>query len=228
MKLYFLVEGVSSEMAAYPVWIKYILPMLDCYSKYDDFLKAGTGFYIVSGCGYPSIINHVGDASLNLIEIGNVNHFFIILDADEDDVETRESEIALKVSEYNLPEVTNVHIIVQNRCFETILLANRRVIPRNAETEPLMSYKRYYNVVEDNPEDMGPYDVQRFTHSQFHAEYAIKALREKRIRYSKANPSSISNSAYFQDIINRVGTTEHLKSFKVFIEKLNAIRLAIN
>ncbi|MGI2022417.1 hypothetical protein [Shewanella glacialipiscicola] len=230
MKLYFLVEGVSSEMSAYPVWIKYILPMLDRCGNYDDFIKSKSGFFIISGYGYPSILTHVGDASENICEIKDIDHFFIILDADEDDVETRESEVLNKIAEYSLPKKTNVHVIVQYRCFETILLANRKVIPRNATSEPLIKYKRYFDVVVSDPESMGPFDEERFTHSQFHTEYALKALREKRVRYSKANPEPVSNNSYVNEIINRTNETPHLQSFAKFLVKLNEIRdtLTIN
>tara|TARA_R110002126_G_scaffold69922_13_gene176348 strand:+ start:2479 stop:3174 length:696 start_codon:yes stop_codon:yes gene_type:complete len=224
MKLYFLVEGVSSEMSAYPVWIKSILPMLDRYQEYDDFVTSNKGFYIISGYGYPSILNHIADASSNIVEMNNVNHFFIILDADEDSVEVREQEVLKTIFECDLPTNTEVHVIVQNRCFETILLANRKVIPRQAKSEPLIAYKRYYDVINDDPEMMGQYDDERFTHSQFHAEYAFKALREKRISYSKSNPQSICNEVYINEIIKRTRESEHIKSFKIFIDKLKYIK----
>ncbi|MCZ4339408.1 hypothetical protein [Shewanella colwelliana] len=225
MKLYFLVEGVSSEMAAYPVWIKTILPMLDRYSSYNDFKATDKGFYIISGRGYPSILNHIENAVENIIDSSDVNHFFVILDADEDSIQVRETEVNEQISKHNLPAHTQVHVIVQNRCFETILLANRKAIPRQATSVPLVEYKRYYDVVQLDPEIMGPYDTNRFTHSQFHSEYALKALREKRIRYSKSNPASISNEDFLKEIIKRTNETNHLDSFKNFVRKLTEIKI---
>lgn len=56
MKIYFLVEGVSSEKKVYPAWTQYFLPSLIHFKKYDDFYHAEQGFYVVSGGGYPSIL----------------------------------------------------------------------------------------------------------------------------------------------------------------------------
>ncbi|WP_445947467.1 hypothetical protein, partial [Shewanella sp.] len=92
---------------------------------------------------------------------------------------------------------------------------------------PLIDYKRYFDVINDDPEIMGSFDEIRFNHAQFHAEYACKALREKRIKYSKANPTPISNENFINEIIKRTTESDHLRSFKIFLNKLNDIKLEL-
>ncbi|PSU75706.1 hypothetical protein CTM93_19740 [Photobacterium phosphoreum] len=222
MKLYFLVEGISSEMQVYPKWIQYFMPKIIEHKDFESFKHSNSGFYLVSGMGYPSILNHIGNAVSDIFDIEDVDYLYIILDCDEDDLNKRLNIINDELNKHTFPERLNVQVIIQKRCFETILLANNMVMPRNPKTSPLIEYLKYYNVIDNDPENMGHYNDD-YTHSQFHTEYAIKALRDKKIRYTKSNCSSVTNNDYIQKIEQRVASTPHLKSFKLFIDSLKAI-----
>lgn len=222
MKLYFLVEGISSEMQVYPKWIKYFMPKIIEHKDFESFKHSKSGFYLFSGMGYPSILNHIQDTISNIFDIGDVDYLYIILDCDEDDLNKRLDIVKNELKKHTFPDRLNVQVIIQKRCFETILLANNMVMPRNPKDSPLIEYLKYYNVIDNDPEDMGNYS-DHYTHSQFHTEYAIKALRDKRIRYTKSNCSSVTGNDYIQKIEERVALTPHLKSFKLFIDSLKAI-----
>lgn len=223
MKLYFLVEGISSEMQVYPEWVKLYLPNLEVHDDFDSFKCSDTGVYYISGEGYPSILNHIEHSVSDIKLSADVDYFFIVLDSDEDSIEAREEEVKVKLEMLELPERVNVCIVVQKRCFETILLGNRYVIPRQPNTEPLVSYMRYYNVNDEAPELMGAYN-DGDTHSQFHAKYAIKALKERRVRYSKSNCSGVANLEYFEKVVERVHKDQHLKSLSPLINTLTEVR----
>ncbi|MFT4924976.1 MAG: hypothetical protein ACI8WB_001066 [Phenylobacterium sp.] len=222
MKLYLLVEGISSEMQVYPAWINYFLPTLKHHDNFDTFKHAETGFYLVSGMGYPSIIKHIGNAATDVTDTADVDYFFVILDSDEEAVDARKALIDNTLKQHQFPHRTNIEVVIQKRCFETLLLANRKAIPRQPNTRPLIDYMQYYDVINHDPELMGNYS-EDYTHSQFHTEYAIKALREKRIRYTKSNCGDVATAQFIKEIEQRINATGHLASFSTFIHQLKII-----
>lgn len=44
------------------------------------------------------------------------------------------------------------------------------------------------------------------------------------IRYSKSNPKNVATKNYFEGIVERINTTEHLKSFKKFYTYVSDIK----
>ena len=222
MKLYFLVEGVSSEMQVYPEWVKFFTPSLSYIESFESFKSCNSGFFLISGEGYPSILNHLKNSLKDIIEIGDINHFFIILDCDESTIEQREKEVMDSIASLGLNINVEITVIIQRRCFETFLLGNNQAIPRQPNSQPLIDYCRYFNVITNNPEEMGTYSDNN-THSQFHAKYAIQALREKRICYSKSRCDGVATPEYVEKIVQRINETEHLKSFKKLADKLYEI-----
>ena len=223
MKMYFLVEGNSTEKKVYPEWLKILIPGIEQHLSYDDFRKSEQGFFLFSGQGYPSILNHISNSVSDINDAGDVNFFFVVLDCDESSVEEREKEVIEKVTSANLNESTECHVIVQKRCFETTLLGNEKVISRQPNTEKMRTYSQYYNVVLNDPEEMGNYS-DKFTHSQFHEAYIRAALVEKRVKYSKSNPKEIMSKTYFDELIKRISSTEHLESFNSFVSKISQIK----
>ncbi|EPO0006865.1 hypothetical protein [Vibrio diabolicus] len=223
MKLYFLVEGISSEMQVYPKWIKHHLPTLPHFLNFDDFKNSESGCFFFSGQGYPSILSHVKNALHDIVADGSVDYFFVVLDSDEDSIASRQAEVQQCLDEFGaIPERLHVTIVVQERCFETMLLGNRNALPRHPSSEPLISYYRYYKALDDDPQLMGNYN-EDYTHSQFHAAYAIKALRQRGLRYTKANCSPVADPKYFEKICERVAQRGDLKCLVPLIETLEEI-----
>ena len=56
------------------------------------------------------------------------------------------------------------------------------------------------------------------THSQFHADYCTEFLRERNTRYSKNKPNGVVEEIYLNKLIERTKETNHIKSFKNFID----------
>lgn len=222
MKIYFLVEGLSTEMKILPFWVRQVIPELTIFDSFSDYLSADDGVFFISGNGYPSILGHLRNSIFDIKKDERPTHFFIIIDADDEDVALRERLIEEEIAKLDLPPDLKVVKIINNRCFETILLGNKKVIPRQPNSPDLSEYIRYFNVVENDPESMGKH--QENTHAQFHAKYLKKALLEKRIAYSKANPKDVQTEDYFNALVKRVNTTSHLASFKKFLDALNSIK----
>lgn len=227
MKLYFLVEGISSELKAYPQWIKAHVPSLTHHQKFSDFKEAEEGVYFFSGAGYPSMLDHVVNCAHEINIDSCVDYFFVILDCDDENIETRYNLVKEKLDEYNFPDRLNIIITIQKRCFETILMGNKVSFPRQPQSSLLRDYYNYYDIINDDPELMGHYSDD-YNHAKFHAKYAIHAFRERRINYSKSNPSAVSKPEYFEKISERVKSDKHLQCMLPFIEALEEISAKLN
>lgn len=226
MKIYVLVEGVSTEMTVYPKWFEHLLPIRDIYTASEDFenfKNSDSGVFFVSGNGYPSIINHI-DGAIKNATMSNADYLIIIIDSDEESPVSREQSIRQEINKRNIPDRLYVIVIVQNRCFETFLLANKRAIPRVPREQLLVDFKRYYDVSTSDPELMGNYS-EDYTHSQFHFKYASTALRENRIMYSKSNPSGVVTHNFLDEIIIRAQQNSHVNSFNNLLACINQIRM---
>jgi hypothetical protein len=226
MNIYFLVEGKRTERKLYPSWIKIKLP----YLKQVFLPSEATNncFYLISGEGYPSILqDHLCNAIIDVERYQNFNFLVIILDADEVPFNERVKEVKEAVSRCNISLTnTKLRIIVQNRCIETWLLGNRRIFTRTAQNQPLINYIQFYNVDNNDPEKM-PVCPSFNTHSQFHASYLKEIFRERNIIYSKRNPGHAAEKTYFDQLEKRtVDNHDHLLSFKVFlnlVDEFNSI-----
>lgn len=226
MKIYVLVEGVSTEMTVYPKWFEHLLPIRNIYTASEDFENfkhSDAGIFFVSGNGYPSIINHIDGAIMNA-SMSNADYLIIIIDSDEESPVSREHSIRQEIDQKNIPDRLHVIVIVQNRCFETFLLANKKDIPRVPREKLLVDFKRYYDVNTYDPELMGNYS-EDYTHSQFHFKYASTALRENRIMYSKSNPSGVVAQHFLDEIIIRAKQSSHVNSFNNLLTCINQIRM---
>lgn len=225
MKVYVLVEGISSEMSAYPAWFESLLPGLPRIKIFDDYLSAEKGVFFISGMGYPSILNHIDNAVADA-DKSNTDYLFIIIDSDEDSPNDREKVIDDLLGKTAIPQRLNICKCIQNRCFETIILGNDKIIPRNPTGITLIDYKNYYDVNQDDPELMGNYNKQH-THAQFHYKYAIAAIRERRIKYTKANCSDIATADFINTVINRANRKKHLRFLSNFVSYINQIRMKL-
>lgn len=224
MNIYFLVEGRRTEKKVYPKWLGHLLPELD--ETNDAFSVDDKKFYVFNGNGYPSILdNHLRNAVEDVNSIGKYQYFVMCIDADEVEVNFRIQEIEtfFENEQIELNENTEFILIVQNRCIETWCLGNRRVYKRNPSEETLREYVEFYNVSTDDPELMGK--IEDFeTHAQFHASYLKEMLYERNIRYSKKNPNGVTAAAYLNELIERNTDTNHIVTFRSFIDFCNKLK----
>lgn len=222
MNLYFLVEG-ETERIIYPRWLKQLLPTLTKIRVASDVRE--NNYYLISGGGYPGLLdNHLPNAVEEINEMGRYDYFIISLDADELTVAERINEVQSKILKENIKLVNcQLEIIVQNRCMETWFMGNRKVFPRNP-TKDFEHFFRFYNVSENDPEQMEkPRDFNGAI-GKFHKQYLKMMLAEKNIRYSETIPNAVGELEYLQQLQKRVEEfPDHLKTLYSFIVLLQNI-----
>lgn len=227
MNLYFLVEGRSTEKKLYPKWLQYLIPKLQRVQFYDQVIQ--NNYYILSGNGYPSIIQDgIPNAIDQIKEVGKYDYLVICLDADEDTVEDRKQVILDFVAQENIElGQIKLKIIIQNRCIETWLLGNNKIFDsRQPLQSPLSDYAQYYDVSQNDPKELGSFD--RGNHADFHYAYLQAIFQAKKTNYSKTKPRIAQEDYYLEQLIKRVQQqNSHLKSFQEFIKFCSSIKNSI-
>lgn len=223
MNLYFLVEGRRTESKVYPSWIRYLLPSLTRVRWANEVIE--NNYVLFSGFGYPSLLhNHLENSIEECNSISCFDYLIVILDVDEMTVQYRENEV-LSYIQHNNINIGNYELVVipQNRCIESWFLGNSKVFKSNPTSSELSEYIKFYNVKDNDPEEMGK--LENFnTHAQFHADYCKKFLAERNIIYTKRRPGAIVEEIYLNELINRSVNTNHIQSFKKFIDFCNKIK----
>jgi hypothetical protein len=219
MRVYFLVEGRSTESKIYPAWLSHLLPSLkriDYPDKPDE-----NSYFLIDGAGYPSIIyTALPNAIKDINKYPTFNYLAICLDAEENTIQETISEINDFLAEENLViNGATLKIIVQNRCIETWLLGNRKFISANPTGATLREFMQFYNVRNENPELMPNYSNFNTT-AQFHFHYLREAFKERNLSYSKHNlreSAEILKKTYLNQLQKRVkATPTHLLSLQTF------------
>jgi hypothetical protein len=216
MNLYFLLEGRRTEVKIYPKWFSLLLPDYSRVNSLSNMKK--NNYFIISGMGYPSILNHVENSISDIRKYTNVDYLVISADCDDDTIETRFSVFDKMVNDCRKEIGRNrIVIILQMRCIETWLLGNRKIFVRNPQDLELRNYISFYNVKENDPEKMGKHEGFNSV-SQFHADYLRKMLNERNITYTKSNPADTAEGYYLKQLIKRTHETDDLKTLKFFLE----------
>lgn len=218
MKIYFLVEGRRTEPRIYPYWLSYMIPELAKLQRFDE--DCLNGYFIFSGFGYPHLLDEILPNSIEDINnIGDYDYFVLVIDAEEFSIEERIEEVNLFIELKGVSlGKTKIVVIIQNRCIETWLLGNRRIISSQPKDETLREYLDFYNVKELDPEllERNP-DFE--THAQFHESYLKQVFSEKGLSYSKKHPRHARDKAYLNQLIKRIeDKPDHLSSFRNFID----------
>lgn len=226
MNIYFLVEGRRTEKKVYPKWLGHLVPELNEISANRAHDITNNEYLVFNGNGFPSILdNHLRKAVEEVNSVGRFNYLVMCIDADEVEVNFRIQEVQsfIEDEQIELNENTEFVLIVQNRCIETWCLGNRRVFKRNPDEEILREYVDFYNVSTNDPELMGKIDDFE-THAQFHASYLKEMLYERNIRYTKKNPNGVTNAAYFNELVERNRDTNHIITFRSFLDFCNKVK----
>jgi len=220
MNIYFLVEGTRSEKKVYPAWMSYLVPQLRRVHHVDHVTE--NTYYLFSAQGYPSILRHIAAAIEDMNTIKAYDYLAICLDADDLSVEERISEVRQVVNGALLK--AKPVVVVQNRCLETWFLGNRKLCARFPNAHPFIEYKRFYDVSQNDPELMEKPPAFHSSISQFHAEYLIRMLREKRLTYSKKAVKVVCQPDYIQELQQRVQETPHLNTLRTFFDFCEHVR----
>lgn len=225
MNLYIIVEGRRTEKKVYPAWLSYLIPNLSPVNW--AYQAVNNNYFLFNGNGFPALLhNHLKNSIEEVNELEKFNYLVLILDVDESSVDNRIKEVNGFLEENNIELNANTELVIipQNRCIESWFLGNQRVFKQNPQNSDLVQYVQFYNVKINDPEKMGIYPNFN-THSQFHADYCTEFLRERNIRYSKNRPNGVVEKDYLESLILRNEETNHIESFKLFIdfcEKVNS------
>lgn len=224
MNVYFLVEG-KTERKVYPKWISYFAPNLIRVDSPKDARK--NNYYLISGGGYPSILdNHLVDSVNDIKSCGNYDIFVLALDADETDGHSKKKEVLqfLEDNQINFGDCDFV-VVPQVVCMETWFLGNRRIFQRNPKSPDFNQLIKHYNVSSNDPEVMekpGDFDG---TISDFHFKYLKAMLLERNIRYSKSRPVEVTEAHYISQLEARLQADIHaLKSMRLLVDLFQTVR----
>ena len=215
MNLYFLVEGKRTERKVYPMWLPILRPEL---AKVDHVLDVeNNNYYLISGEGYPSLLNHLEHAIDEVNEIDKFDYLILCLDSEEVSLQTRKEEILKYITQKHIKlKRTELVIIIQHPCFETWFLGNRKIFKRYPQSQTLNQYINFYDVREKDPELMPCF--QENTRAQFHHSYLREIFNERNIVYTKQKPEIVGEETFLNELINRSTETSHISSFKNFID----------
>lgn len=229
MNIYFLVEGKRTEMKVYPKWLSILIPELKRVQWHHEAVK--NNYCIFTGDGFPSLLdNHLKNSIEDVNSSGNFDYLVICLDSDDDTIEERHQQVLNFMSEESLElnQGTKLVIIVQNKCFETWFLGNSKIFKNNPTSSFLIDCINHYNVKDEDPKLMEkPRDFEQTT-SIFHSTYLQEILSERKINYSKKNPQEVTEKYFLEELIKRNKKTNHINSFKQFIEFCSEIESKIS
>ena len=225
MNCYFLVEGRRTERKIYPAWIEALFPSLQRISY--AYHVSENNYYLLSGGGQPSILNHLVNAINEVNEIKKFNKLILVMDAEDNTVSELHQVIKNHLKNKGIDKSTffaEFILIVQNRTIETWLLGNRKLFKRNPINSELSRYISFYNVSDHDPELMGRFETFS-THAAFHEQYLKLIFLERNIRYSKKNPGEALKIEYYHALCDRVlKEPDDLKSFQALQQLFDEIK----
>lgn len=221
MNLYIMVEGKRTESIVYPAWLKILVPELK--RIYDPFSVENNQYYLFSANGYPNILNDLVDSIHDINEIGKFDYLVVCLDADDGDVRDRVNEVKAKIFDEGILLSCELFVIVQKKCIESWFLGNRKMYTKKSKGK-FKYFSQFYDVSEDDPEEMDKPHSYDSTAAQYHAKYLEVMLREKGTRYSKGRPNAVCSQEYLSELIKRTDNTYDLGTLKFFFNFCKKIR----
>lgn len=216
MRLYIVVEG-EAELRVLPRWLRFVDPNLTRVNS-PALLTEGA-FYLISGGGYPNYLRVVANAAEDTRLLGVVDRLVVVGDAEEEEVLERRAELEAAVGQ--LPPHVELRVVVENCCFESWALGNRRVCTRNIQNPLLRQFRAYYDVQREDPELMETLDPEKWNRAQFACRYLAVLLQEKQAVYSKQNPWYLTHRNYFYALQQRTDQTSHIASFGEFVRAVS-------
>jgi hypothetical protein len=224
MNYYFLLEDEQSFIKVLPKWLEYMGFLSTRVADIKEVCK--NNYVMQSGQGICQLITRVLYQTIDTIMANPnvIDELIVILDSEDKSVEMRRQEVEKKIENYQREKKVEIDfkykIFVCNHCFESMLLGNRmlypKVMPEN--TNAFWNYYHYYNISEDDPEEMKVPSELEETTAKYHFHYLHEACRYNKIRYSKNKMENVAKKEYFQELVNRINETDHIKSFRELFE----------
>ncbi|MFM6215437.1 MAG: hypothetical protein ACKPCQ_02620 [Dolichospermum sp.] len=240
MNLLFLVEGGKTEPKVYKAWLQHLFPSLTFVVRPED-MTINT-CRIIAGNGYPSMVDRqkknpevsrLEACLIDIVKFGNVNHFFICIDSEENSYTDRFHEVKSKLDDLKSgcnidSSKTEIHIIIQHCCFETWALGNAE-IPNEyssiVSSTVLSDFQAYYDILVNDPEEMSscPPGYIFGTKAKFHERYLQEYLKQFDLSYSKKNPKVVECKKYLDALKKRCESMNHLSSLKLLLDIWDSI-----
>jgi hypothetical protein len=166
MNLLFLVEGEKTEPKVYRAWLKHLFPGLIFVNRPEDMM--GNTCRIIAGNGYPNMVSKPKNSSapsrleaclMDIKNFNNVDHFFICVDSEDYSYLERFNEVQAKLEILKLDHKiddskTEIHLIIQNCCFETWALGNAEISQKYARIKTSTTwsdFQNHYDILLNNP-----------------------------------------------------------------------------
>ncbi|MFO5527380.1 MAG: hypothetical protein ACLBM1_06015 [Cuspidothrix sp.] len=244
MNFYFVFEG-KTEAIVYKKWLSVLLPHLTEVDSFDAV--SHNNYYYESDMGVPDCYRVAANAIQEINEVPKYDYLVLFTDADRMTVSDKKAEAdeKIKLNLQNkpfqtLPENCQLEIIVQKFCIETWFLGNRNFFVRNPQNNELLKqYIKYFDVSQNDPEDLASEFIQDEENSNeifgyktkalFHEGYLREIFKERNLSYSKSRPREVQEKFYLEQLLTRIKTNpDHLDSFQEFIEFCSKIDLEEN
>lgn len=244
MNFYFVFEG-KTEAIVYKKWLSVLLPHLTEVDSFDAV--SHNNYYYESDMGVPDCYRVAANAIQEINEVPKYDYLVLFTDADRMTVSDKKAEAdeKIKLNLQNkpfqtLPENCQLEIIVQKVCIETWFLGNRNFFVRNPQNNELLKqYIKYFDVSQNDPENLASEFIQDEENSNeifgyktkalFHEGYLREIFKERNLSYSKSRPREVQEKFYLEQLLTRIKTNpDHLDSFQEFIEFCSKIDLEEN
>jgi len=233
MNLYFVFEG-KTEPIVYKKWLSLLLPDLTEVNSFDAVIQ--NNYYYESDMGVPSCYRVAANAIQEINEFPQYDYLVLFTDADRFTVSEKKAEAYEQIKSElkdkpfkTLPKNCQLEIIVQKVCMETWFLGNRNFFVRHPQRNQILKeYIKYFDVSQNNPEDLASEFVQDEENSRdifgyktkalFHEGYLREIFKERNLSYKKYRPKEVQEEYYLKQLRARIETnSDHLLSFQEFI-----------
>jgi len=235
VNLLFLVEGAKTEPEVYRAWLKHLFPDLIFVNRPEDMM--GNTCRIIAGNGYPNMVSKPKNSStpsrleaclMDIKNFNNVDHFFICVDSENDSYSERFNEVQSKVETLKLDHKiddlkTEVHLIIQNCCFETWALGNAEISQKYAriKTSTIWSdFQNHYDILLNDPENLNSFPAGHSfrNKAKLHKRYLEIYLSEFGLSYCKKDPKVVTEKHYLESLQKRCKNTKHLPSLRLLFD----------
>lgn len=221
MNFYLLTEGRTEELV-YRYWLTYIFPELRQVRHFNQIKR--NNFIVKSSSGYPFRNSVLYDAVATCNKYHNIDYLILIADSDDEDVETRKQFIHDQINREKIKmEYGTLKIFLQKRCFETWCLGSLLYNSTYSDRYDYQKFVSFYDVSKKDPEEMTKPHWFRKSNSIFHFYYFREMMKQKKQKYAKAHPGIVMSKSFFDDVVNRIDTSEHLDTFREFYKFLNGL-----
>ena len=230
MNLYIIVEGSQSEMQIFPAWISLLAP----HMQRVEYAQSATdnNYYLMTGGGIPSIYHHISNAVAEIIDlhqkgVAHYDYLIISMDTEEENRQYILQRISETLAQDNRTlNGFQIELCEQQVCIETWLLGNQKVFKKNPQSMELREFINFFNVNDDNPEQMKNINTERFsTTAQFHLKYLKEMLKERNMSYSKSKNGAqdVCTKSYLDELIKRYKVSGNILTFGRWLSIISKI-----